>query len=154
MTTKNTTTVVFVPFKNRSTIAPLKSENLKIANSAKRDSYTEGPTFCGQQILCHSRGPGVPVIPHLSCWGVEGVCGWGGEGGGRGKERGGKEALLFWPVLWLHRELIVSTNLSLCDAWRLVCSSLSQGVVLHRQLQTEQEPFCHLKNNSKTEVNH
>lgn len=35
MTTKNTTTVVFVPFKNRSTIAPLKSENLKIANSAK-----------------------------------------------------------------------------------------------------------------------
>lgn len=152
MTTKNTTTVVFVPFKNRSTIAPLKSENLKIANSAKRDSYTKGPTFC----VCRSRGPGVPVIPHLSCWGVEGVCGWGGGRGegGRGEERGGKEALLFWPVLWLHRELIVSTNLSLCDAWRLVCSSLSQGIVLHRQLQTEQEPFCHLKNNSKTEVNH
>ena len=92
MTTKNTTKFVFVPFKNRSTIAPLKSENLKIVNSAKRDSYTKGPTFCGQQILCRSRGPGVPVIPHLSCWGVEGVYGWGE--GGRGEERGGKEALL------------------------------------------------------------
>ena len=48
MTTKNSTTVVFVPFKNGSAIATLKSENLKIANSAKRDSYTKGPTFCGQ----------------------------------------------------------------------------------------------------------
>lgn len=43
MTTKNTTTVVFASIKNRSTIALLKSEKLKIVNSAKRDRYTKGP---------------------------------------------------------------------------------------------------------------
>ena len=114
MTTKNTTTVVFVPFKNRSTIAPLKSENLKIANSAKRDSYTKGPTFCGQQILCHSRGPGVPVIPHLSCWGVEGVCGWGGGEGGEGeRERRERSTFVLTCVMtpsWtnsFHKSFIV-----------------------------------------------